>query len=341
MLKKYHIPIPGAAIVLLAFFLPWISVSCMGVTIDASGLDLARGVPDLELAGDFVYWLFPVVAIISLIIALVTMRDESTESNTAVGHIILGLAGLGLLLTQWLRIRSNMQEAQGELDFFAQELLGSVVDVEWGVWLTVAGLLVMIVGGVLSFLSARDAVSGDYEYNGDTGGTYISEAIDPPSTQDAIGESMDMRTPGLTAEYTPEQFPDPFVQPASSPKTEVLNRQPPALAWLVVSEGNRAGHDFRLSENTSIGRDPSNDIVLDDSSLSGQHARIKMEEDKVFFLYDLASTNGVFVYPKTGSDWERVYRYELREGDKVKMGRTVMHFMSINEGTAGSENSAA
>ena len=43
-LRKYHIPGPGALLVLLAFFLPWVSVGCEGLlTVEGSGYNLASG----------------------------------------------------------------------------------------------------------------------------------------------------------------------------------------------------------------------------------------------------------------------------------------------------------
>ncbi|MCK6590263.1 MAG: sigma 54-interacting transcriptional regulator [Polyangiaceae bacterium] len=61
---------------------------------------------------------------------------------------------------------------------------------------------------------------------------------------------------------------------------------------LTVTRGTKAGQAFELpSEIVSIGRSPANHIVLDDSHVSGEHARILQTEGKVT-LHDLRSTNG-------------------------------------------------
>jgi pSer/pThr/pTyr-binding forkhead associated (FHA) protein len=112
--------------------------------------------------------------------------------------------------------------------------------------------------------------------------------------------------------------------PASA-KTEVLKREPPTFAWVVVAQGRQKGEIFQLSTNTTaIGRDGTNAIRLDDRYVSRSHARIRAEEDAdgalQFILYDQASTGGVFV------NHEQVYRHQLQDGDRLTIGETVLIF---------------
>ena len=44
-----------------------------------------------------------------------------------------------------------------------------------------------------------------------------------------------------------------------------------------------------------IGRKSENDVVLNNSSVSGRHAEIFVNEDGIVFLTDLGSTNGTFI----------------------------------------------
>jgi len=87
---------------------------------------------------------------------------------------------------------------------------------------------------------------------------------------------------------------------------------------------------FRLNvEGTTIGRDAQSDIVLDDEAVSRWHAKVKYEEveeegkERAFFLYDMASENGVFV------NGTKVLRHMLTDGDEVTMGRTVLVFKKL------------
>ncbi len=68
----------------------------------------------------------------------------------------------------------------------------------------------------------------------------------------------------------------------------------------------------------SIGRDPDNTIVLDDSLVSRQHARIQKIKD-AFFIIDLASSNGTFVNGTRVPDGKYV---RLGKKDIIVLGRT-------------------
>ena len=70
-----------------------------------------------------------------------------------------------------------------------------------------------------------------------------------------------------------------------------------------------------------IGRDPTNQIVLnDDRYTSRYHAWITYEADN-FWLEDLGSTNGTML------NGEQVDKREiLRAGDKIKIGETDLSF---------------
>ncbi len=66
---------------------------------------------------------------------------------------------------------------------------------------------------------------------------------------------------------------------------------------------------------TTIGRDPTNDIVLDDLMVSRRHAELRASGPDTYEIADLSSHNGTFV------NGRRAYRIELRLGDVVRIGR--------------------
>jgi pSer/pThr/pTyr-binding forkhead associated (FHA) protein len=111
-------------------------------------------------------------------------------------------------------------------------------------------------------------------------------------------------------------------------KTERLRVEPPAFAWLVIVEGPHAGHIFRLHPDvTLIGRDPSCDILLDDTAVSRHHAKVRLVEGKDkrkrFVIQDLATENGTFVND------EEIVKHELTDGDRVLIGRRGLVFKQI------------
>jgi len=70
---------------------------------------------------------------------------------------------------------------------------------------------------------------------------------------------------------------------------------------------------------TTLGRRPYNDVVLDNLTVSGEHAVLHMQGDRVT-VEDLHSTNGTYV------GGQAVKNEELRHGDIVEMGRYRIRF---------------
>ncbi|MEI2699545.1 MAG: DUF3662 and FHA domain-containing protein [Microthrixaceae bacterium] len=71
----------------------------------------------------------------------------------------------------------------------------------------------------------------------------------------------------------------------------------------------------------SVGRASDCTIVLADPNVSRRHAEIRPSGDG-FVVVDLGSTNGTKVNDA------RVGEHQLREGDEVRFGNTVMHFQA-------------
>lgn len=62
-------------------------------------------------------------------------------------------------------------------------------------------------------------------------------------------------------------------------------------AWLEDSDGNR----WPLEANCSIGRSPSNDLVVKDRKVSRRHAVIHRQNGYEYWIVDLGSGNGTYV----------------------------------------------
>lgn len=94
------------------------------------------------------------------------------------------------------------------------------------------------------------------------------------------------------------------------------------MASLII---NRDG--FRLDElelthgELSIGRNDSNNLVLNDSTVSGNHCKI-VTFFNVSYIEDQASTNGTHV------NGQRVQKRTLRDGDVVALGSYQLMFKS-------------
>jgi pSer/pThr/pTyr-binding forkhead associated (FHA) protein len=94
--------------------------------------------------------------------------------------------------------------------------------------------------------------------------------------------------------------------------------QPGARFRLVVRRGPQPNQQYELNRDTvTIGRDITNDIVINDPEVSRHHARL-VRTAAGYTLEDLRSTNGTFVNRQRTST-----PHPLSNGDLVGMGETV------------------
>ncbi|MCB9420409.1 MAG: FHA domain-containing protein [Ardenticatenaceae bacterium] len=172
----------------------------------------------------------------------------------------------------------------------------------------------------------------DYTMRGDERTDYDAVPLPTATSKEQPPAQKPPATPQKEIVWAADDKPTPTkpTPPPEKPiiqKTEVLHFSPESAAWLVIGSGERRGEQFRLLADTLIGRDTSNDIVIDDTAMSTVHLRIRSENGR-FFAYDQNSTNGIFIFDSTANRWEKRDDYELKHGDQIKIGRTVLHFMT-------------
>lgn len=106
-------------------------------------------------------------------------------------------------------------------------------------------------------------------------------------------------------------------------ETVIIRKAPPSFAYLFWLNGVRRGdHVMVRTEGTTIGRSGDADVLLDDETVSVEHARVRQEQGE-WYLYDLASANTT----KVGG--EPVTRHRLSDGDQVQLGMTELCFRSV------------
>ena len=98
------------------------------------------------------------------------------------------------------------------------------------------------------------------------------------------------------------------------------------MALLIQFTENGAGVKLSLEkQRTTIGRDSSNDISLDDELVSKAHAVLEIistEEGVTFLIQDLNSTNHTFVNDLP------IELYKLKDGDLIRIGMSDFRFIS-------------
>ena len=95
---------------------------------------------------------------------------------------------------------------------------------------------------------------------------------------------------------------EPLAERAAKPVAQATRRlevEEGPLAYLIIREGKRRGKEFRIkADSTKIGSAASSDVVIEDDSVSSEHAKIKVENG-TYELWDLGSTNGTKVNGET------------------------------------------
>lgn len=91
-------------------------------------------------------------------------------------------------------------------------------------------------------------------------------------------------------------------------------------------DGGGEPRELSESDVCRIGRDPGNEVPLDDTGSSRRHCRIS-HDGRDWVLEDLQSANGTY------RNEERIDRVKLVDGDVIRVGKTEMTF-SVAEGGA-------
>jgi diguanylate cyclase (GGDEF)-like protein len=108
---------------------------------------------------------------------------------------------------------------------------------------------------------------------------------------------------------------------AASPATPTRRR---GDACIVVLYGPELGKRATIGRGTfQIGRSSKNDLPIDQESVSRHHARITSGSARGFQIEDLGSTNGTYLNDERVSG-----RRLLKDGDQIRVGRSILKFMS-------------
>ena len=93
-------------------------------------------------------------------------------------------------------------------------------------------------------------------------------------------------------------------------------------ACLVVINGTDLGKRYPLTRfSTVVGRSSKTDVQIEEDSISRNHGMIVNQGDR-YLLKDLGSTNGTYVNDRP------IDELDLRDGDLIKIGRTIFKFLS-------------
>ncbi|WP_315111144.1 FHA domain-containing protein [Clostridium intestinale] len=103
------------------------------------------------------------------------------------------------------------------------------------------------------------------------------------------------------------------------------NKEKLAYGLEVVSEGQNSnlkkGSLIHVRNTVTIGRKDDNSIILSDTFVSGNHAKLYVRNNE-FYLEDLDSTNGTYI-----NNQKLQGRMKLKMNDEIKIGTVVFKVM--------------
>ena len=257
-------------------------------------------------------WGMFLFAFIDLIVIIWVIYDSSVRDIQATGWR-LGVIAPALLLIPAIMWRfagpatqvniANLQEP-----FFWIGLVGGIIPFIVGV-----GYMLSITGSQPQAAANVCAIHGQFDARYTSCPVCAAEAQArqvraAPSGREAR-TAVDVAGPGLNAQTRVG---------TAAPRRE---RAPKAGALLYVETGTRAGTDYRLNVGTTaIGRAGDSDVLVDDDTVSRQHALIR-EESGRFALHDRGSTDGTYV-----NGQKLRGPITLQDGDEIGVGNTVFRF---------------
>jgi hypothetical protein len=107
------------------------------------------------------------------------------------------------------------------------------------------------------------------------------------------------------------------------------------MPQLIASvEGVEVHHVYLHLDRTTLGRKPTNHIVLADLTVSGEHCAFDLEGLANVYVEDLGSTNGTYI------NGHMVKRHLLEDNDQITIGKFKVLYLSANELTDESRTMA-
>jgi excisionase family DNA binding protein len=137
---------PAAVVVVLAFFLPWITISLSGMSElsdDTSGYDLAKGPDDDD--DDIYLWAIPLIAGSVLVAAFLRSSAIFDKAMTVGWYVLAGVGGLAAQFAEYQSIQSDLSDFE---KMFGEGVIEISYEIGW--WLSLAGLGAFFVAAFLA-----------------------------------------------------------------------------------------------------------------------------------------------------------------------------------------------
>lgn len=134
------------------------------------------------------------------------------------------------------------------------------------------------------------------------------------------------QAPPTSQPFPPATFPGPPTGGVGAPVeggTVILPRGPKVQVVAILVNRKQPQQRYDVLPSTDIGRATTNTIVLQDTTISRNHAKIKQEKGE-FMLFDLGSANGTYV-----NDQRVTEPVSLKDGDVIRFGEVEFLFKRL------------
>lgn len=140
-------------------------------------------------------------------------------------------------------------------------------------------------------------------------------------------ETMDLKTTLSSGGASQHPFNRTTIVTKGEPVAKVNTLEPTEkrkiVGWLVTFSNDENGQDYKLYMGKNrVGSGPTSDIVINDSSISGEHATILFRENE-FLIKDNFSTNGTKINGVTSDEGK------LKDADELTLGNTIFKFKTV------------
>lgn len=146
---------PAAIILLIAFFMPWVTISCSTTEITYTGYDLAAGtssdedVPssaqdEAEDESDVILFGIPLAGLAALGIAIRRTVGKVSQAQARWTYLAAGIIGLILLGLKYAALQSDLSDAEEQV---GEGVVTLTYEIGW--WLTALCLFAIIAAAFL------------------------------------------------------------------------------------------------------------------------------------------------------------------------------------------------
>ena len=267
-----------------------------------------------------------VSAVLSQVAYAVNANGESSLSQLEIidyvvlaGIIILALGMLLVILSAFMRVK-NKNEDLYEDDEIVQSISDNGNDSE------VYDENIADDEGILDDESGDSDVSDnseDSEDSEDSEENNVSDSADAADKTDDEADSDDNTDEITDSAETGEDDADNAAEDnadiaENAEEDEAAPPEPektaPKARVSFTGQNNSDVKFVEFSKSATIGRRNTNDLIISDKAVSGNHCDLTFVDGKVY-IEDMNSTNGTFI------DGERISRKELKNGDIIILGK--------------------